>query len=179
MQPTPHPSLSAFVQAFNEVFLPRWNTTLEGGFPEPLYEPATAYRPARIQFTRDYINSALHEVAHWCIAGEERRKQVDYGYWYRPDGRDALEQAEFFRSEIKPQALELAFSRLLGLEFHVSCDNLSGASGGEKEFEDAVHQQLTLYEVEGFPPRATETIRMLGLFPHSFVVVVVGSTRRA
>lgn len=154
-------SLAAFVEAFNETFGRRWDTALEGGFPEPLYEPAAEGRPARIQFTRDYMNSALHEVAHWCIAGAGRRKLVDYGYWYRPDGRNAEEQAEFFAAEVKPQALELAFSRALGMEFRVSCDNLDGEAGNEKKFEAAVHRQLAVYEAEGFPPRAAEFMEFL------------------
>ena len=53
----------------------------------------------RIVFTHDYFASALHEVAHWCVAGPERRRLTDYGYWYAPDGRTEKQQMEFERVE--------------------------------------------------------------------------------
>ena len=149
------------VLACNAVLTLRWNTVLVGGYPEPLYTPGTAAAPARIQFTRDYIQSALHELAHWCLAGAERRQLVDYGYWYRPDGRNAEEQAEFFRAEVRPQALELAFSQVLGLEFSVSCDNLHGEAGDGATFEVAVRARKERYDAEGYPPRAVEILAAL------------------
>ena len=63
----------------NEVILP-WCTRLAGGFPEPFYKAPSADAPAEVQFTRDYERSALHELAHWCIAGDSRRLLDDYGY---------------------------------------------------------------------------------------------------
>ncbi len=53
-----------------------------------------------------FYASALHEIAHWCIAGENRCQQVDYGYWYEPNGRSEERQFEFEKVEVKPQALE-------------------------------------------------------------------------
>ena len=50
--------------------------------------------------------SALHEVAHWCIASAGRRRCRDYGYWYIPPPRDATAQTEFFAVEARVQALE-------------------------------------------------------------------------
>ena len=68
----------------------------------PIYLPADAAHPRhRIIFARGFYASALHEpeIAHWCIAGEQRRLleliTTDYGYWYEPDGRDAITQAAF------------------------------------------------------------------------------------
>ena len=97
---------------------------LEGGFEEPVYLAGTsvAGEPARIRYTRDYFRSALHEVAHWCVAGPRRRRLDDYGYWYAPDGRDAAAQAEFLRVEVRPQALEALFCAACNHPFRVSLD---------------------------------------------------------
>src|SRR3546814_12851389 len=64
-------------------------------------------------------------VAHWCLAGAARRRQDDYGYWYAADGRDLEQQHLFEQVEVKPQALELLFSDVCGLNFCVSVDNLA------------------------------------------------------
>ena len=81
---------ATLIELFDREFLATENTRLEGGGEEPVYLPADA-RCAnhRIVFRHDYAASALHEVAHWCIAGSARRKLHDYGYWYAPDGRVA------------------------------------------------------------------------------------------
>lgn len=152
------------VHACNVSFLNQWNTRLVGGFSEPLYLPGSDGIPAEIQFTKDFVRSALHELAHWCIAGAERRKLVDYGYWYSPDGRNKDEQMAFFRMEVKPQALELAFSRKCKIHFEVSCDNLGGVTISHDEFETKVHRQLLHYETHGFPARAREVLALLDGF---------------
>ncbi|HKP94531.1 MAG TPA: elongation factor P hydroxylase [Fibrobacteria bacterium] len=109
---------------------------------------------AEIRFTRDYLNSSLHEIAHWCIAGRERRRLDDYGYWYRPDGRNGSEQAEFFRAEAAPQSLEWAFAMACGEAFRMSCDNLAGEASGHAEFAAALRGKLAGYLEGGFPVRA-------------------------
>ena len=76
------------IAAFDDCFLETFNTRLVGGAEEPLYLPSTKTLPARIFFRSDYVSSALHEISHWCIAGEKRRDQEDYGYWYETDTRD-------------------------------------------------------------------------------------------
>src|SRR5690606_23954885 len=120
--------ISDLIRLFNDEFLASHNTVLVRGGDEPIYLPADAEHPRhRIVFARGFYASALHEIAHWCIAGPRRRLLVDYGYWYRPDGRTAEEQAEFERVEARPQALEWAFSIVADFRFHVSADNLSGA----------------------------------------------------
>ncbi|RXX74984.1 elongation factor P hydroxylase, partial [Klebsiella pneumoniae] len=68
----------------------------------------------------------LHEISHWCVAGKARREQVDFGYWYCPDGRDAMTQSQFEDVDVKPQAFELLFSLAAGLPFDVRCDDLEG-----------------------------------------------------
>ena len=88
-------------QIFRECFFAEYATIPVGGAPEPLYVPSPEVlrKPHRVVYREDYFASALHEVVHWWIAGAERRKLEDYGDWYRPDGRDPREQAEFERAE--------------------------------------------------------------------------------
>lgn len=131
------------------------NTRLCGGFDEPYYRPASGGCGFhRIEFTRDYPASALHEAAHWCVAGAARRQQPDYGYWYAPDGRDEAQQQLFERVEIKPQALEWIFARACGLGFRVSADNLASGLGPSDSFRRAIWQQVLGYCDRGVNDRA-------------------------
>jgi hypothetical protein len=134
---------------------------LAGGAREPFYQPATDAHSAVLSYREDFASSALHEISHWCIAGRERRKLPDFGYWYNPDGRTSDQQTLFYQVEIKPQALEWIFSDLCGIDFRVSADNLSGTCGETKEgqqelalFEDRVKKQREEYHRIGLPPRA-------------------------
>ena len=136
------------------------NVKLIKGGEEPVYLPADADVPYnRIVFTKDYFSSALHEIAHWCIAGEARRKQIDFGYWYLPDGRNSQQQITFEQAEVKSQALEWVFSEYSRQKFNVSADNLSG---GERHFPEnfarQVYEQVLHYCEGGLPARA-ETFR--------------------
>ena len=98
---------------------------LRGGASEPLYEPPRARSPARLWYRENFAASALHETAHWCIAGSERRRQLDFGYAYCPPPRSASAQASFFAAELKVQALESIFAQAAGVRFQASADNLS------------------------------------------------------
>lgn len=130
-----------------------WHTRLVGGAGEPLYRPAEEGRPAEIQYAYDYFRSALHEIAHWCIAGTRRRLQQDYGYWYAPDGRNTEEQALFLRVEEKPQALEWLFCTACGHEFCVSLDNLDGRDGVDPaDFESRVRKRALYWLEQGSVP---------------------------
>ena len=143
------------INIFNELFKDSEQTLVQGGGHEPLYLPQSEVYPFnRIIFTHDYYASALHEIAHWCIAGQERRKLVDYGYWYKPDGR-SLEQQELFEQvEVKPQALEWIFTLAAGVKFHISQDNLAGGVDRQQVFKAKVYNQVLLYFEQGLPPRA-------------------------
>lgn len=92
-----------------------------------------------------FFNSALHEISHWTIAGEERRKLPDLGYWYAPDGRTQEQQALFEQVEIKPQAIEWMFAKAFGRKFRVSLDNLTGEGGDGSTFKDNVYAQVQRY----------------------------------
>jgi hypothetical protein len=145
------PLIALFDQCFGE----RYNTYLVAGGDEPVYLPADRKNPSsRVVFAHGFFSSALHEVAHWCLAGKERRRQVDYGYWYAADGRDAQQQQAFESVEVKPQALEWILSKSCQHRFKLSVDNLSGEATDPRPFKQAVHQQVLLYCQRGLPQRA-------------------------
>lgn len=139
---------------FAELFLASHDTVLEGGAEEPLYLPAGADGPARIRYRSDYFASALHEVAHWCIAGARRRGLVDYGYWYAPEGRDATGQRAFEAVEVRPQALEALFAEAAGVPFVPSLDNPGREDADPAPFAAAVAREAARLRRDGLPPRA-------------------------
>lgn len=150
------------IRLFARCFAASHNTRLVGGGAEPIYLPADPQEPMhRIIFTLDYFRSALHEVAHWCVAGEERRKQVDFGYWYAPDGRSAAQQSAFEQVEVKPQALEWLFCEAAGHRFRVSLDNLSGEPTDSMPFRQRVVDQVRCYLQTGIPERPARFIDAL------------------
>ena len=126
---------------FNSWFAHR-HVVLMRSTHEPEYFPADDDNPARIMFAHGYFASALHEISHWCIAGEQRRTLPDLGYWYAPDGRTAEQQALFEQVEVKPQALEWLFTRACQLKFQVSLDNLTGDAGSGDSFKRNVHARV-------------------------------------
>lgn len=141
---------------FDNAFAATCNTVLRGGANEPLYTPALTDAPAQIRYRDDFVSSALHEVAHWCIAGAVRRRQIDYGYWYAPDGRSRQQQWDFERVEARPQALEWVFSQCCGVPFALSLDNLSGDvdPADRLRFAGEVVSQAETFLAAGLPPRA-------------------------
>ena len=147
--------MSAWIDTLNRDILRAYRTRIVGGYDEPLYRAPVGGGDAEIRFTRDYERSALHELAHWCVAGSARRLQDDYGYWYAPDGRDAAQQQLFYRVEVRPQAIEKHFCHALGIPFDVSADNLDNPQvEGLAEFRRAVDAQFRRFQAGGLPSRA-------------------------
>jgi elongation factor P hydroxylase len=143
------------ITLFNECFFETYNTLLVKGDNEPIYLPADANRPHNtLIFAHGFFASALHESAHWLIAGAERRKMEDFGYWYVPDGRSAKEQTLFQTVEVKPQAMEWILSKAANFRFRVSIDNLNGQEADTIAFKQAVHNQVQTYCEKGLPQRA-------------------------
>lgn len=140
-----------------------WHTRLVGGAEEPVYYPPEGAAAAEIHYAHDYFRSALHEIAHWCIAGPQRRGRLDYGYWYVPDGRNARQQALFLRVEEKPQALELLFCAACGHDFCVSLDNLDSAGIDDSaDFEARVWTRARNWlEQGGMPARGRRWLQIL------------------
>ena len=153
------------IDVFNQTFFEQYNTKLIKGGDEPLYLPADqrcSYH--QIIFAHGYFASALHEISHWCLAGDKRRLLEDFGYWYVPDGRDEQQQQQFEQVEIKPQAIEWAFNIACQKQFNVSSDNLNGFEADNQTFKENVHQQVLHYLAEGFPKRAQQFINALADF---------------
>jgi elongation factor P hydroxylase len=159
----PPVTASHLIECFDSLFAVSENTRLidgkQAGFDEPIYLPANGdcdYH--RLVFAHGYLESALHEISHWCIAGAERRALMDFGYWYEPDGRSAQQQRAFEQVEIKPQALEWILSVACGRRFSISTDNLEGdpqaVTDGRQVFARSVAQQARIYGRNGLPARA-------------------------
>jgi elongation factor P hydroxylase len=150
---------------FNETFLNDFNTELIFGHDEPFYKAAKeGHHTHKIYSRSDFFASALHEIAHWCIAGSKRREKDDYGYWYSPDGRDINKQREFEKVEIRPQAIEKAFSNACSFPFKPSADNLELQDYDTKDFENSISEQFQTFELDGYPIRAQIFIDKLKTF---------------
>ncbi len=149
----------AIAGRINSYIRSRYETLIVGGASEPLYQPRIGRSRAIIRYTRDYAQSVLHEVAHWCLAGEDRRRLEDYGYWYRPPPRSAKEQSAFFAAEERVQALESLFADACGLRFHVSADQPGTEA---EEFASSVHDRAARWRRRGLEGRASEIYRLLG-----------------
>ena len=133
------------IQLFNTLFYNQ-RVVLARSESEPEYFPAEGSKPARIEFAHGFFASALHEISHWCVAGEARRRLPDFGYWYAPDGRTAAQQQAFERVEIKPQALECLFTLACSRRFQVSQDNLfADFDTSGSTFAHDVYQQVENY----------------------------------
>jgi elongation factor P hydroxylase len=153
------------ITLFNQNFKTSYNTVLVKGENEPIYLPSDErHSYHRLVFAHGFYASALHEIAHWCVAGQERRKLVDFGYWYNPDGRTLEEQRVFETIEVKPQALEWIFSQAAGHLFRVSADNISAGIGASDTFKQRIVEQARDYIEKGLPNRAAQFLETLLTF---------------
>lgn len=161
-------TLSIVSDLFSKEFEVSFSTKLIGGADEPLYLPKN--RPggfSLLKFRSDFVSSALHEISHWCIAGERRRKLKDFGYWYCPDGRSEDEQEAFELVEVKPQALEWMFSKACNHPFSISVDNLAMKDHGfdSYNFLQSVTQQIADWcSSDNMPPRGSQFLNALSLY---------------
>ncbi len=147
----------AIQRIFEQQFREKYRVELRGGGSEPLYLPAEkpeAYH--QLIYTYDYPASALHEIAHWCLATARQLNLRDWGHWYIPDGRNAEQQRRFQQAEARVQALEWILSRAAGRPFRESSDNLSGEAGDQQSFREAICSQILIYCERGLPPRALQ-----------------------
>jgi len=149
-------NIEDIINIFDSTFCSSFNTKLVRGDDEPIYLPASeSCTYHQIIFAHGYYASALHEIAHWCIAGKERRLLEDFGYWYEPDGRTQEQQQAFEQVEIKPQAIEWALCVAANKKFNVSADNLNGAGSDTQAFKANVFTQVQEYLTGGFSERVT------------------------
>ena len=152
------PDVTLLVQVFDATFAAE-QVRLLGGGREPLYEPPSDGRPARLQFMQDYASSALHEAAHWCLAGARRRARIDFGYAYVPAAqRTEADQAAFEHAEVRTQALEWRLSLAARVPFHLSVDSIGRERG---PFRDRVAAEVRRRIADGWPPRIERLARAL------------------
>ncbi len=111
-------------RVFNRLFADTQLTVLQGGASEPYYQPPGPSSLGVLHYREDFAASALHESAHWCIAGNARRRLADFGYTYQPPPRTRQQQSLFFALELKTQTVEYIFSDCAGVDFQPSADNL-------------------------------------------------------
>jgi elongation factor P hydroxylase len=150
------------IHLFNHLFEQAEETILVGGAEEPLYLPKNeSCSKNQIIYKLDYYSSALHEIAHWCIASKERRKLPDYGYWYEPQRELSADQQLFEQVEAKPQALEWIFSMAAGIQFYISADNLSRNNEASSSFKSSIYEHVLRYLSVGLPVRAQKFTEQL------------------
>ena len=113
----------AIASCFNRLFSATYRTVLVGGAQEPFYQPPAATGLGQLSYREDFAASALHEAAHWCVAGAARRRLPDFGYTYTPPPRTDRDQAAFFAAELTVQTLERQFALACGLPFRPSSDD--------------------------------------------------------
>jgi elongation factor P hydroxylase len=144
------------INVFHFLFKEKYKTIIQKGHEEPFYQSSKIVDNYNIIiYANDSLSSLFHEISHWLVAGEERRKEDDYGYWYLPDGRNQEQQEAFFQLEIKPQALEWILSKSADHSFQLSLDNLKLESiEGADLFENNVKKQIKKYIKNGLPKRA-------------------------
>jgi elongation factor P hydroxylase len=153
------------ITLFNLCFESSHNTQLIRGGDEPIYVPASktcSYH--QVVFAHNFYSSALHEIAHWLVAGPKRRQQLDYGYWYLPDGRNEQQQRAFEQVEVKPQAIEWILSAASGHSFQPSVDNLGGAEPSVEQrqaFVRDIHAQVLTFFDAPFPDRMQSMVQAL------------------
>lgn len=151
--------VSILLGKLNPWLIENWNTCLVASDTEPLYLPAAFERQYNeIHFAHGYFNSALHELAHWCVAGEQRRTLEDYGYWYNADGRSEEQQRQFESVEVYPQAIEWHLALACGRKFRVSADNLGLPNYDTLPFAKRVFEKAVSLNENGLPAR-TERLK--------------------
>jgi elongation factor P hydroxylase len=167
----PNHDYADLITLFDGCFFDKFNTRLVKGGHEPIYIPSgnsvDGYRIKdyhQILFAHGFYRSALHEVAHWLVAGDLRRLKVDYGYWYAPDGRNAEQQSVFERVEVKPQAIEWILTKACRHTFTVSVDNLSGEPTDPLPFKQSVFDQVLALQRNGMSLRAETFRQSLAMF---------------
>ena len=148
-------SFNDLITLFNNLYQNTEQTILVSGGKEPLYSLKSNTSPFhRIIFRDNYFSSALHEIAHWCIAGAARRQLEDYGYWYTAE-RTSTDQHLFEQIEVKPQAIEWIFSAAAGVQFNVSLDNFQ-IKEVNPNFKLEIYTQVIHYLQHGLPTRAEQ-----------------------
>ena len=145
------PAADTLARLFERTFAARYAVHMRGGATEPLYLPAVAPQAAQLVYTHDYPSSVLHEAAHWCLAGAQRRQRVDFGFAYVPTAaRSTQDQAAFEAAEVRTQAVEWRLSLAAGVAFRLSVDSIGR---DHMPFLQLVVQEVKGRVRTGWPPR--------------------------
>ncbi len=145
------PAADTLARLFDHTFSARYAVYMRGGATEPLYLPAIAQQPAQLVYTYDYPSSVLHEAAHWCLAGAQRRRSVDFGFAYVPTAaRSAQDQVAFEAAEVRTQAIEWRLSLAAGVAFRLSVDSIGR---NRRPFLERVVQEVQRRLRDGWPRR--------------------------
>jgi elongation factor P hydroxylase len=149
---------SDVARVFNLAFVD-YKVVMNGGHAEPLYVPGV--RLAEIHYTQDHAASALHEAAHWCTAGQRRRRLKDYGYFYSPPPRTEVDRARFEAVEVEAQSMELLFSEAAGLLFQPSTDDVDAPDNRLGTFSHRILIRARERRRLGLPERAEKFVTAL------------------
>lgn len=154
----------SLIDAFSRVFP---DLSIQGGAEEPFYRGPSEHAKATIYFRSNYPRSLLHEMSHYCLAGPERRKLDDFGYWYFPCGRSSEQQQRFEAVEARPQGLEKAMCAIIGLEFLPSIDDFSGRPPSKMFLEEI---EASYNEMRENPPLTAQKA-LLGLINYKEMII--------
>lgn len=139
---------------FNMTFNESEQTILMATDDEPCYLPKDEQYPFnRIYYTKDSYTSLMHEVAHWCRAGKERRQLPDYGYWYQAEDRSPEAQQLYVASESKTQALEWIFCVAAGVCIQIIPENQPYSFKPSLEFRKSIYMAVLHYLQKGLSDR--------------------------
>jgi elongation factor P hydroxylase len=148
---------SPFIHLFNSEFKDTEATMIAESPDEPIYLPADEINPLnRILYTKDSYTSVLHEISHWCIAGAERRKKVDYGYWYKPESQTPEEAELYKKFESKTHGIEWIFCMAAGVPFHIIPNNVAAGFEISQDLKEGVYAATLNYLNHGLPVHAEQ-----------------------
>lgn len=140
---------------FNTIFEASHQTVVIGTEDEPHYLPKGDGRLHHyIFYTQDSYTSLMHEVAHWCRAGLQRRQLPDYGYWYQAENRPPHAQQLYVQSESKTQALEWIFCVAAGLRLQIIPENQPHSFEPSLEFKRSIYDATLNYLRLGLSDRS-------------------------
>ncbi len=144
-----------FIQLFNTEFKDTEATIIAESPDEPIYLPVDESNSFnRILYTKDSYTSVLHEISHWCIAGSERRKKIDYGYWYKPGSQTPKEAELYKKFESKTHGIEWIFCIAAGVPFHIIPNNVAAGFEISQDLKEGVYAATLNYLNHGLPANA-------------------------
>ncbi|XPE56836.1 elongation factor P hydroxylase [Shigella flexneri] len=117
-------------------------------------------------FAHGFLASALHEIFTRVSPVKQKREQVDFGYWYCPDGRDAETKGQFEDVEVKPQAFDCVVARGGGFRSTLAATTWKVTLNRTIVFQRRVHAQVMTYLTRGIPSRPA-TLWTTQLLPYA------------